>query len=266
MWPSASTAPAHSSRRVSCISFGIDSPSAGRPCAAAQRPGFRNFPSSASAPTCRSSREMYDMDVQGGRARTRARVTRLARVAAMLVVVAAAGLVSAPATSPRAAGAATTPFALGPLMSGGSAPMTLAPLRGTSEAFSGAAVATGLLPGGGTQIAVGAMNGCVLIYQLANLAQAPVCINTGAGPVQATPVLADLDHDGYTDMVTANASTGWVLAYRGSANGLAKTPFFSQNTTVNARGPGEFATPAVGDLDGDGNLDIVAASLNHDVF
>jgi hypothetical protein len=132
--------------------------------------------------------------------------------------------------------------------------------------FSGAAVGTNLLGAGGTQVAVGALNGCVLIYELANLNQAPVCIDAGGGPIQATPLLTDLDGDGYQDLVTANAGSGWVLAFKGGPGGLARQPFFAQNTTVNPRGPGEFSTPAVGDLDGDGQAEIVATSWNHSVF
>ena len=51
-------------------------------------------------------------------------------------------------------------------------------------------------------------------------------------------MLTDLDGDGYTDLVTANTGTGWVLASRGSAAGLSGQPFFAQNTTVFARRPG----------------------------
>ena len=188
------------------------------------------------------------------------RVLFVLLVSVMLV----AGSVSAAPAAPRPA-AVGGGIALVP-SSGVSPPMTMSIPTGPTEAFSGSAVGSNLLGTGGNQVAVGALNGCVYVYELGNLALAPVCFYTGNGAVQATPVLTDLDGDGYTDLVTANAGNGYVQAFRGGPGGLASTPFFSKNTTVYATSPGVFATPAVGDLDGDGRPEIIATTWNAGVF
>ena len=182
----------------------------------------------------------------------------------LVSVMLVAGSVSAAPAAPRPA-AVGGGIALVP-SSGVSPPMTMSIPTGPTEAFSGSAVGSNLLGTGGNQVAVGALNGCVYVYELGNLALAPVCFYTGNGAVQATPVLTDLDGDGYTDLVTANAGNGYVQAFRGGPGGLASTPFFSKNTTVYATSPGVFATPAVGDLDGDGRPEIIATTWNAGVF
>ena len=92
-------------------------------------------------------------------------------VLSVALLVSSAG--AAPASSRTAARlAAVGGITLTPV-SGSSSPMSFPPPPATSEVFSGSAVGSNLLGTGGTQVAVGVLNGCVYIYDLGDLTRAP---------------------------------------------------------------------------------------------
>ncbi len=77
------------------------------------------------------------------------------------------------------------------------------------------------------------------------------------------PVLGDLDGDGDLDLV-AGASNGMFFTYQNA--GTATNPVFVQLTSTNNPldevDVGDLSAPALGDLDGDGDLDLLAGEQN----
>jgi hypothetical protein len=98
-----------------------------------------------------------------------------------------------------------------------------------------------------------------------------------AGDIEASPVLADVDGDNRNELVVAN-SDGIVHAYRGSGKEVKGWPFHTDflpdhpgSRAIKShevrRGYGAvLATPAVGDLDHDGTLEVVVADMEGKVY
>lgn len=141
------------------------------------------------------------------------------------------------------------------------------PSSGTAEPFSTPAV--GDITGDGVpEIVTATLDGYVIAYRGAERTRL-WARDLGRTPVQASPVIRDLENDGRPEIVVATMS-GTVLLLDGRTGGLKRTfregaPLFCP-AGVDCRGNGFFATPAVGDVDGDGFLDIVAASYDHTVY
>lgn len=74
---------------------------------------------------------------------------------------------------------------------------------------------------------------------------------------QSRPVTADIDGDGDLDLFTGSYD-GHVIGYRNT--GTTSVPVFEKDSTLNVQVPDEefIASPALADLDGDGDLDLVA--------
>src|SRR3954454_3847813 len=97
------------------------------------------------------------------------------------------------------------------------------------------------------------------------------------GDLEASPVLADIDGDNKNELVIAN-SDGLVHVYRRDGSELPGYPFHtdelpdhpgSHALSSGAVKPGYgavLATPAVGDLDRDGTLEIVVADMEGEVY
>ncbi|BEP15197.1 hypothetical protein acdb102_35080 [Acidothermaceae bacterium B102] len=85
--------------------------------------------------------------------------------------------------------------------------------------------------------------------------------NTGAGAVQASPLVVDLNGDGHLDIVTANTA-GNVWAFTPSLNNKV---IFKKKTGDGVHEPGDFATPAVADINKDGKLDVIETSWDHHI-
>ena len=85
--------------------------------------------------------------------------------------------------------------------------------------------------------------------------------NTGAGAVQASPLIVDLNGDGLLDIVTAN-TVGNVWAFTPALNNKV---IFNKKTGDGVHEPGDFATPAVADINKDGKLDVIETSWDHHI-
>jgi FG-GAP-like repeat len=84
---------------------------------------------------------------------------------------------------------------------------------------------------------------------------------TGHGAVQASPTIVDLNHDGRLDVITAD-TRGDVWGFTPSLNNKV---IFKQHTGDGVHEPGDFATPAVADINKDGQLDVIETSWDHHI-
>jgi hypothetical protein len=132
---------------------------------------------------------------------------------------------------------------------------------GTTEAFS--TVAIGDVTGNGSpNLVTGGMDGRVRVYR----SDGSLVLDhpTGDGAIQASPVLVDLDGNGVLDILVATMSRTdpRVLGFDSSGRRL-----FSAGAAPRSSGypPGFFATPVAGDIDRDGQIEIVAAGFDHNV-
>ncbi|HJR52426.1 MAG TPA: FG-GAP-like repeat-containing protein, partial [Gemmatimonadota bacterium] len=115
-----------------------------------------------------------------------------------------------------------------------------------------------------------ANNRTAMIYRLENVGAAgrPAFREAGAlaevtGDFHYAPTLADLDADGDLDLLVGTWNKG-VFLYRNE--GTAESPRFTRvEEPVVDLTRGSHASPALGDLDGDGDLDLVAGESSGEV-
>ena len=134
--------------------------------------------------------------------------------------------------------------------------------------FSSSAVAD-VTGDGKPEIVIGSLGSTARVFSLAGaliatLDPGSVDPASGRGPIQSSPTIGDLDGDGINDVVITNLA-GRVAAYslaggapRQLYNQLAQQAFWNS-------GNGLFATPAIGYLDRDAQLDVVTASWGQTV-
>ncbi|MBI2709207.1 MAG: VCBS repeat-containing protein [Actinobacteria bacterium] len=137
----------------------------------------------------------------------------------------------------------------------------------TSEAFSSPTLAD-LTGDGVPEIVAGYLDGVVAAYRATDRSVLWK-VDLGSTAVQASPAVADMDGDGRQDVVvgTIDGRVVWLdgptgrvrMTYREGA------PMYCP-VGVDCRPHGFFSTPAIADINGDGILDIVAASWDHSLY
>ena len=179
-------------------------------------------------------------------------------VRAMLFASAAAALIAAgPAvatkTSAAAAGNSAQPPSMVLQTAGFSSWYSKSITADTSSSPAVAAVG----PGGQVEVIDGFPDGTVQAWSTDGTHL--WTFTTGHGAVQASPTIVDLNGDGRLDVVTANTA-GNVWAFTPS---LGNKVIFHKNTGDGVHEPGDFATPAVADINKDGHLDVIESSWDH---
>ncbi len=163
---------------------------------------------------------------------------------------------------------------------GGAASPALVLRTGSADPFAGLPIAglhgidLGDLDGDGDlDLVAGEINGGFLYYEntgspltpayAARTGAASPLFGLGVGSLRPSPALGDLDGDGDLDLVAAGAAPAFVYFEN---TGSAASPAFAQRTGSANPLDGVFAFsdsyPALGDVDGDGDLDLVAGEEN----
>lgn len=139
--------------------------------------------------------------------------------------------------------------------------------NGTREAFSTPAVADINADGRPDLVAAG-LDGTVEAYALPSRARI-WSTSIGASAVQSSPAIADITGDGRHDVVVGTMD-GRVIVLDGPSGRIVRSmtqgPPQHCPSGIDCRPDGFFATPALADINGDGRVDIIAASWDHSVY
>ena len=184
------------------------------------------------------------------------------RKAGVVLSVMAVGLAFAPSATGNhaavpSAGAATTATAPSMVVQTAASPNWYSKTITASHYSSPAVVPVG--PAKAMEIVDGFPDGTVQGWSLAG--KHLWTFATGHGAVQASPLIIDLNKDGYLDVITAD-TRGDVWGFTPA---LKNKVIFHKMTGDGVHQPGDFATPAVADINRDGKLDVVETSWDHHI-
>ncbi len=191
--------------------------------------------------------------------------TRRLRAAVGVTLLALSTILSTTGPAPVPAGAATAQ--LRQLARIDVQFLTRAVATGTRERYSSPVLAD-LSGDDRPELVVTAPNGTVTARNLHTGTQYWQT-SLGATEIHASPIVDDVNGDGKADVVVATMD-GRVVRLNGQTGAVALT--VRQGAPLNCppgndcRPDGFFATPAIGDVNGDGKKDIVAASYDHTVY
>jgi len=173
---------------------------------------------------------------------------------------------------------ATVPAVVAPAPAGAAAPSlhrTVVYLRTTALNAQGLGIdqamsspAIGDVTGDGVpDVVSGSMDGWLVVIDPRDGHVVRSVLVQEGSMLQASPTLADLTLDGVLDVVVAtvrNVPGGSRVRAYAMTDAAPRLVFDQADTTVGAR-HGFFGAPAVGDIDGDGAAEVVAAGLDHHV-
>ena len=138
---------------------------------------------------------------------------------------------------------------------------------GTTEAFSTPAIAD--VNGDGVpDLVIAGLDGVVEAVRLPSRTRIWQ-VNVGRTAIQSSPAVADINRDGRADVIVGTMD-GRVLWLDGPTGQIRRT--FHQGAPmhcpsgVDCRPDGFFATPALADINGDGQLEVIAPSWDHTVY
>ncbi len=118
---------------------------------------------------------------------------------------------------------------------------------------------------GDAEVVIGGMDGRVAVLSLGGDVLGQYSI--GAGAIHSSPTLADLNGDGKLDIIVGN-TRGDVVAMTGTGSEIwRKRTNSEQEVNGVASAPDDiYSTPAVGDIDNDGQPEVVLASADHFLY
>ena len=142
-------------------------------------------------------------------------------------------------------------------------PGSSAPSQVSAEPFAGASVGD-LFGDGRKEVVAGFPDGSVWVFDGRTGAVLPGWPRYTGGPMHSNPAVADLGNDGHEEVI-ATSEAGWIYVWNADGSTFPGWPRHTQPPASNVL-PGLFGGVAVGDLYGDGNKELVAASWDQHLW
>jgi len=183
---------------------------------------------------------------------------RLRKFVVAIAILAGGVAYSLPVTPVAAAGVLNQSWGV----TVGRGPGSVATSSASAEPFAGATVGD-LFGDGRKEVVAGFQDGSVWAFDGATGAVLPGWPQYTGGSMHTNPSLADLGNDGHQEVI-ATSESGRIYVWNGNGS---LYPGWPQHTLYCSTGcKGVFGGVAVGDLFGDGNKELVAASWDHHLY